>query len=149
MAKKITLRTKYDRVRVAVNTGTETHVKQAFKDESDINHIMAKYTKTGVLPRLIKENPLWGDFSNPVDFQEAQNIVIKATEQFAALPSHIRERFANDPAKFLAFTSDKNNKEEMGRLGLLKEDALKPKGSASNEGEKPTPQVKESKPEKA
>lgn len=136
---KITHRTRYDRKKVAIEFKEPTRTKQSFRDECDINNIMAKYRRTGVLPTLIKENPMWGDFSNPVDFQEAQNIVIKAVEQFQNLPAHVRERFNNDPQKFLEFTHKKENKEEMGRLGLLKEDASKPKGGASNEASTAAP----------
>jgi len=136
---KITHRTRYDRKKVSIEFKEPTLTKQSFRDECDINNIMKKYRRTGVLPTLIKENPMWGDFSNPVDFQEAQNIVIKAVEQFQSLPAHVRERFNNSPEKFLEFTHKKENREEMGRLGLLKEDAVKAKGTASNkeDGEAP------------
>ena len=95
-----------------------TRTKQAFKDECDINNILKRYEKTGVLPDLIKSNPKYGDFSSALTYQESLNTVLHAQEQFEALGSRVRERFNNDPVKFLEFTSDPSNIEEMVKLGL-------------------------------
>lgn len=92
--------------------------KQSFRDEVDINQIIQKYNKTGQLPSLIQQNPKYGDFSNPQDYQESLNTILLANEQFSALSSKIRSRFNNDPIKLLEFVSDKQNKEEMYSLGL-------------------------------
>lgn len=105
--------------RVYALRDTETRTKQAFRDDCDINNIMRRYEKTGVLPDIIKTNPQYGDFSEASDYQTALNTVMKAQEQFSALPSKVRERFANDPENFLAFVSDASNKEEMAKMGLL------------------------------
>jgi len=130
-----TVRTKWDRSKIVAPSGGELRTKQSFKDECDVNNIMAKYRKTGVLPSLIRANPVYGDFANPVDFQEAHNLIILANEQFAALPALARERFNNDPAKFLEFCTNKANKEEMGRMGLLKEVPKAPEKTPEPKGE--------------
>lgn len=110
------------RRRVTVDfTGQESRTKQHFKDECDINQIMEKYARTGVLPIPVNSRAVYGDYSTPFDFQEAQELIIRAREQFEALPSGLRNRFGNDPKNFLAFCSDPGNKKEMGELGLLKE----------------------------
>lgn len=95
---------------------TKTQMHQ--QHDADINTIMDKYAKTGVLtvnPAL----PQYGDYSNPISYQNSLQLVINAEAQFNALPPKIRERFANDPAKFLTFCEDENNKSEMEALGLL------------------------------
>lgn len=94
--------------------------KQYFKEECDINNILKKFNATGQLPDMIKQNPVYGDFSDVASFQEALSIVNHAYEQFEALPSTLRDRFANDPEKFLAFCEDGNNLEELVKLGLAK-----------------------------
>lgn len=94
--------------------------KQAFKKECDVNTIMAKYKKTGLLPRLISREPRYGDFSAAVDYQAAMNTVIFAQEQFAALPAKVRGRFGNDPRQFLEFAENPENAEEMRKMGLMK-----------------------------
>lgn len=96
--------------------GGETLTKQEFKDECDINRIMARALRHGVLPQ--QPGALYGDFSEVGDYQEAQNIILHAQQQFAALPSKVRERFDNDPANMLRFVSDPKNKEEGRKLGL-------------------------------
>lgn len=94
--------------------------RQSCKDECDINKIMARYHKNGVLPKMILENPIFGDFSSMPDYQESMGIVIKAQSQFNALSAELRNRFGNDPAKFLDFCSKEENRDEMKKLGLLK-----------------------------
>lgn len=92
--------------------------KQEFKQECDINVIMKRYARGGDVPAL--DGALYGDFSEVASFQEAQEIILHARRQFEALPSDVRERFANDPETFLRFANDVGNKEEMRKLGLLK-----------------------------
>lgn len=92
--------------------------KQSFSQDADINNIMKKYIERGILPDMISANPQYGDFSEVGDYQNALNTVIKANEQFDALPSHLRDKFANEPANFLEFTANPANIEEMYELGL-------------------------------
>lgn len=97
---------------------------QSFADECDINTVLSKYMKTGVLPEG-KSNPQYGDFSSVGSYQESLNIVARAEEQFMSLDATLRQRFDNDPAQFLAFTSDPNSVDEMVRLGLATERSAK------------------------
>lgn len=100
-------------------TPEETRTKQSFKDECDINNIVRKPN----LPELIAAGELiaqYGDFSDMPTYHEAQNIVANANAQFALLPAETRERFQNNPAKFLAFANDPKSGPEMVRLGLAK-----------------------------
>lgn len=112
-------------VDVRFHTGKVSFVQQHAKDECDVNTIMRRFEETGQLPGLIRGNPEYGDFSDPVDYQEALNITIKASEQFEALPAAARKRFDNNPKNFLEFCGNAANKEEMAELGLLSEDATK------------------------
>lgn len=121
---KKTFYTRYGTQRkVAIKFADVSRTKQSFKDETDINNILKQYQKTGILPDMIKQNPQYGDFANPMDYQESLNLVLFAQQQFASLSSHVRERFNNDPAKFLEFTSNDKNAEEMVRLGLATKNA--------------------------
>lgn len=97
----------------------EGRTKQSFKDECDINKIMNRYVKTGQLPAMQRKNPQYGDFSSALDFQAAQDIVVKAREQFEALPAKVRSRFKNEPSEFLRFMEDPENVKEMESLGLI------------------------------
>lgn len=110
-----------DRLKIIVNTGTDSLVQQNAKDECDVNKILERFNKTGQLPNMIKKNPQYGDFSLVPDYQECLNKVMFAQEQFAGLSSKVRARFENDPAKFLAFAINPQNLKDMVELGLAKE----------------------------
>lgn len=93
---------------------------QDSKEEADINNIMAAYLRGEPLPANVRM-ATYGDFYDAPDFHQAQVILTTAQEQFNALPSSVRTRFDNDPARFLAFVHDRSNLEEARKLGLLTE----------------------------
>lgn len=95
--------------------------KQSFKEECDINTIMARYQSTGEIPVLNVVAPQYLDVTEGFDFQTMQDKVLEARSLFDSLPSSLRTRFANDPAQFLAYVADEANRPEMLKLGLLKE----------------------------
>ena len=105
--------------RVQFNTIGESLTHQAPKDECDINNIMAKWERTGVLDHFNKHQGQYGDFTEiPTNYQESLNSVLLAEEMFNELPSKIRRKFANDPGNFLDFATDPENIDEMIKLGL-------------------------------
>lgn len=117
--KKRIVRKPYERVRVAYSSDEPSATHQSFKDECDINSIMAKWQKTGVVEHRNQFEGQYADFTNtPGDFHEAQNQILHAQEMFMTLPSSIRSRFHNDPGSFLDFTSDPKNLPEMVKMGL-------------------------------
>lgn len=91
---------------------------QSFKDECDINTIMARYQSTGELPVLNGTQGQWLDVTE-MDFQNHMNFLLEAQQLFDDLPSAIRDRFGNDPGAFLGFCSDPDNRPELARMGLL------------------------------
>ena len=95
----------------------ETVTKQSFKDDCDINLIMAKYVKTGVIDN-VRDNPPEYGFASSDDFRQSMEIVSKANSMFENMPSKIRNKFENDPAKFLDFVQDEKNLPEMQEMGL-------------------------------
>lgn len=92
--------------------------EQAHKDDCDINQIVAKYSRNELKELLVDRPAFYADLSSAPDFLESMNIVVRAQEQFDALPSSVRKEFDNDPAKFLAFAEDSKNAEKMVSLGL-------------------------------
>lgn len=106
------------RLRVAITFEGEGLTKQGFKDECDINRIMARYAETGMLdPRLAREGR-FGEIPD-TDYQEAMFIVAEARSAFAELPSAMRERFNNDPGQLLEWVHDPANVQEAVSLGLI------------------------------
>lgn len=97
----------------------ENRTKSEFAPDSDINNIMRKYHKTGMLPNA-KTNPLYGDFASVPTYREACDIVLRAQQQFYGLPSEIRARCHNEPSEFLAFCADPVNSKMLEEYGLKK-----------------------------
>ncbi|WNK12710.1 MAG: internal scaffolding protein [Microvirus sp.] len=96
--------------------------KQSFTAECDINNIMARYQKTGILDFVNQHEPQYGDVTG-IDFQTAMEIMTQGQNMFNDLPSELRSHFNNDPAEFLEFSSNPANKKEMARMGLLSPEA--------------------------
>lgn len=103
------------KVRVSIDP-EEGRTKQSFKDDCDINFIVKKYVKSGQMP-YIRENGVYADHT-ATDLFESMQIVAKSKTMFEELPAAIRNRFENDPVKFLEFTEDPTNQDEMIDLGL-------------------------------
>ena len=125
----------------------QSMTKQSFKDECDINKIMDKFQRTGLINHYAAHAPTYGDAS-PVDYLEALQTIATAQEMFDELPSSVRKRFNNDPAQFLEFAENPKNIEQMREYGLAppplsdtQPDTPKPKrASAPTEpSEAPTP----------
>lgn len=95
---------------------------QSFREECDINTIMARYQSTGELPVLNSQEGQWLDVTG-MDFQTHMDFIIEAQGMFDQLPSSVRDRFGNDPAAFLDFASDEQNRVELAKMGLLTPEA--------------------------
>lgn len=102
----------------------EDLAQQSFKDECDINTIMARYMKTGEMPAGHRP-PRYEDLTRAVDYHAAMNMLHAAESMFSALPAKIRERFSNDPAEYLAAIEEAHDpaatalRDELIDLGLL------------------------------
>lgn len=103
---------------VQLNTGSESYVQQQFKDDCDIHVIVNKF-RQGLPVHVMEQPPLFGDFSDVKDFQEAQNLIASTSQFFESLPSDLRARFGNNPAQFLEFVNNPDNIEEAISLGIL------------------------------
>lgn len=115
-----TIRSAYSpRVKISLTFPGQGKTKQSFKDECDVNRIMARYLATGELPNINQLAPQYLDVT-AIDFQEHQNFIAGANSLFQELPSAIRSRFGNSPAEFLDFCSHEKNRPELAEMGLLR-----------------------------
>lgn len=71
----------------------EDRTQQSFKNDCDINQIMARYLRTGQLPQSNRE-PVYLD-TTAYDFQEAADLVARARGEFSLLPAEERDSFGN------------------------------------------------------
>jgi len=108
------------RLRVAVECKDGTRTKQSFREACDVNAIIRRYDKTGVLTHINTVKAQFGDFSNLGDFRENLEKMQKAEESFMELPAKMRKKFRNDPLELIQFLSDKKNDAEAIEMGLIK-----------------------------
>ncbi len=73
----------------AVRDYSDGLTKQSFKDECDINRILARAQQTGVISHMAKHQPEYANFDD-FDFLEAQLTLARGKEIFAELPSEVR-----------------------------------------------------------
>lgn len=128
-------------------TSEEGKTMQEFVKDCDINLIIAKYRKTGVLPESARKVAAqYGDFSQVPTFQEMQEKINLGMELFAALPAKVRKQFSNDPAEFLSAAETDEGRKLMVTLGLGKESPLGESPSSPVQGEsagtEPAPSLK-------
>ncbi len=103
--------------RVQVHFKGKGRTKQADRDSVDINLIMKKYVRTGLIDHFSKHGAEYG-FASALTFHECMNVVSKAETMFEELPAQARARFEGDPAVFLEFVQNPANQAEMFKLGL-------------------------------
>lgn len=93
--------------------------QQQFKEQCDVNEIMKRFERTGMLDHLNTFQGNYGDFLDvPQSFHDAVNQVLSAQDMFMTIPARVRAEFNNDPGEFLAFVSDPANADRMVELGL-------------------------------
>ena len=104
------------------NPKAVSKTQQHFKKEANINCIMRKYSKSGLLtdPTVIPtRTPKFDDYSNVKDFHAMQNMILEIQSYFDSLPADIRRKFDNDPHIMQEWIINPDNKDEAIKLGLL------------------------------
>lgn len=114
----VTLETVYAPRKVQLDCQDPSLTKQSFADECDINAILNRWQKTGIIDHINQVAPQYIDLSAVSDYHTSLNQVVAAQESFMALPAAIRARFGNDPGAFLAFAADPLNAQSLIDLGL-------------------------------
>jgi len=95
---RVTMRSKF-----GLSFNKPSLTKQSEKNSCDINKIVQKYIKTGVMPHVRNSvELLYLDATAIPDYQSALNIVIESEASFNSLPAQVRAHFDNDPAKFVS-----------------------------------------------
>lgn len=94
--------------------------RQEFAAETDINVLLERYEKTGVLNHYSRRDPLYLDLTEqPIgDLRSALHTLDEATAAFMTLPASVRREFDQDPVKFMEYAGDRSNLEQMREWGL-------------------------------
>lgn len=111
----------YDRDEASLETALvckdPSLAQQQYLEESDINFIAERAGLNGEMPQ-IQNLPSYENYEGIFDFQTAMNTIRAAQENFMTYPAKLRERFQNDPQRFLEFVEDPENADEAVKLGL-------------------------------
>lgn len=111
----------------AVTFTEDSLADQNFKDETDVNMILAKY-KVSRNPAVLGlgfngeplGNPKYGDdYADIGTYQDCLQVVVEAEEQFMQLPASIRKEVGNTPEGMLKWIQDPNNYERGVELGIF------------------------------
>lgn len=98
-----------------------------FAEECDINVLMARYEKTGILPTNMNGNvPQFLDVTEIPDYRTTLDMLNDASAAFMALPATVRREFDNDPLQFVEFARDPENLPQMRTWGLAPPEAAPP-----------------------
>lgn len=116
---KIITRRPNGTLRVQTKLSGKTRTQTQFKDDCDVNRILAKYKATGTLTHVRNAQAgVYADLTQIPSYQEALNTVINAQRAFEEVPAKIRQRFNHDPNEFIKFLADPKNNQEAVKLGL-------------------------------
>lgn len=90
---------------------------QSAKEEVDINNIVDRFTKTGLIPQI--DLPArFGDWTNLQSWHETQSRIAETNAVFYELDPQIRMEYQNDPGRWERAVMDEL---QAGRLDKLKE----------------------------
>lgn len=120
------------------------NIIQDHKDECDVKQIIrrAKMGDPSALMKLQNTNAKYGDMTlQPKNLIEAHQMITDAKKAFYELPTEVREKFGNDPIKFMADEKKVNEvlTNYMKEKGIItKEQKVETKGETTTtpEGDK-------------
>ena len=138
---EIVVRGPFDRVPVDLDFDLKKRpslTEQSHKAECDVNTIMKRYERDGLLTHVNAFQGDYGDFTGVQDYHTSMNQILLADEMFLSLPAKVREEFDNDPGKFLEFAENPDNEEKMRDMGLIPAKVDRNPGEATATGPSPS-----------
>lgn len=108
------------KIQVEVEFTEESRVQEHFQNSTNVNHIMARYQKTGDASILNRVRTEYGTFDQFQDLSQYTSKLARAEEAFSALPQSIQKQFDWQPSKMLEFIDDPRNFDEAVKIGLFK-----------------------------
>lgn len=138
------------RRRIRATTRGKTKTDQSQTATTDINKIMARYKKTGVVSSWNHKQPTYGDVSMVTDFREAVELAGDTWDHFMELDAEIRGAADNDPGIFLSMLTSPEGTQALVDAGLevegLSRSEPPAKAEAPEEAAEPPPSGPEGEP---
>lgn len=91
---------------------------QTFSQEVEINQIMDRYTKHGIVPSSSRTPGVYDDFTRYTGLMDALNKIKSAEEVFHSLNKKLQNRFGN-PEELAKYLLDEKNYDEAVKLGIF------------------------------
>ncbi len=106
------------RRRCAITITGESMCQVSDAKQADIHHIMRQFERTGVLNHSAQHEGTYGDFLNLPDYTDAQIQIAEARSMFETVPASIRAKHNNNPAQFVDWMMNPDNREAMLEQGF-------------------------------
>jgi hypothetical protein len=110
---------------------------QSDKNMTDINLIMERYAKTGVLPQTQQKLEQYLDMTQLPSYMEAHARIKAAEAMYMELPAQIRKDMGNNPANLEAYVQDPANKDMLEKYGIIEKSYDAPASSQSDNASEP------------
>lgn len=98
-------RTYFDRVPVTIKEFGPSMTEQTHARACDINSILARYKKTGLIEHMAKYEPQYGDISE-CDFKKSMDVVAAVKSEYHELPAYVRAELGSPEAYLEAVSTD-------------------------------------------
>lgn len=115
------------RKRVHPKLSDKKLVDQSQKNMCDINCIMDRYKKTGMLPQFKEKFPMFIDNTGVKSVEEAHQLVNEANYLFEQIPAKVRKLMDNNPANLIDFVNNPENFDICLEYGLIEAGLIKAK----------------------
>jgi len=112
--------TMFESNRTALFCAEPSLAKQEFKEDADINVILARVMKTGEIPNMVLPEH-FTDVSEKKTYHEQATQLAEANALFYRLPADIRTKFSNDPATWadaVVQATEKGDGEALEAFGI-------------------------------
>ena len=100
----------------------EGKTKSEYADSCDVNKILAKYKRIGLVEHVNDREPQYIDCTEVKDYQQAMDLCCSIQHSFEALPAKVRKKFNNDPLQMVEWVGDPENEAEAVQMGLVNKD---------------------------
>jgi len=112
----------------------ESLAQQQYKDQCDVNKIIAKYKATGTLTHVRNaQQGVYADLTEITDYHDALNKIHRANTAFSELPAQLRLKLNNNPENLINYLLNPENDQEAVKLGLKTPKASEPAAPAEPE----------------
>jgi len=102
----------------ALEPGDGPGAKQSMKDECDVNKIVERFQKSGLISHLGAGVPAFVDVSELGDYRSVIEQVRSVEAYFAGLPAKVRSVFKNDARSFMDYLETAPTVQDLEEVGL-------------------------------